>query len=78
MQSPGGSEPADLAEVAMHKATIDASNNAADPRAAQLAAEAKTIRGQARKLKPGTYAQLGLLAFILLLFLVWHLSLIHI
>lgn len=56
----------------MHKATIDASNNAADPRAAQLAAEAKTIRGQARRLKPGTYAQLGLLAFILLLFLVWH------
>ena len=37
MQSPAGTNApeADLAEVEMHKATIDAANNASDPRAAQ-------------------------------------------
>ena len=36
MQSPAGTNApeADLAEVEMHKATIDAANNASDPRAA--------------------------------------------
>ncbi len=35
MQSPAGTNApeADLAEVEMHKATIDAANNASDPRA---------------------------------------------
>ena len=39
MQSPAGTNApeADLAEVEMHKATIDAANNASDPRAAQIA-----------------------------------------
>ena len=63
MQSPAGTNApeADLAEVEMHKATIDAANNASDPRAAQLSIEAKTIQGQLYKLKPRTYAQLALL-----------------
>ena len=78
MQSPAGTNApeADLAEVEMHKATIDAANNASDPRAAQLSMEAKTIQGQLYKLKPWTYAQLGLLVLILFLFLTWHWQLV--
>ena len=78
MQSPAGTNApeADLAEVEMHKATIDAANNASDPRAAQLSMEAKTIQGQLYKLKPWTYAQLALLGLILLLFLTWHWQLV--
>ncbi len=60
----------------MHKATIDAANNASDPRAAQLSMEAKTIQGQLYKLKPRTYAQLALLVLILFLFLYWHWQLV--
>jgi len=78
MQSPAGTNApeADLAEVEMHKATIDAANNASDPRAAQLSMEAKTIQGQLYKLKPRTYAQLALLVLILFLFLYWHWQLV--
>ena len=78
MQSPAGTNApeADLAEVEMHKATIDAANNASDPRAAQLSMEAKTIQGQLYKLKPWTYAQLALLVLILFLFLYWHWQLV--
>ena len=78
MQSPAGTNApeADLAEVEMHKATIDAANNASDPRAAQLSMEAKTIQGQLYKLKPWTYAQLALLVLILFLFLTWHWQLV--